>query len=396
MAAHKDRVFEDWWPLPRSLDLVRAPVDRVADALGRELARILPDEPCESGWVAFESVDAVFRSVDVMTNVGTVFVALPTRGDWTAVWNNSFLCDGYDSLCHNLTRLEGLDTLHWSSSDSDGPFQAGTTFAYRSARDGGEITRYVQCARNGPRWSFCARGEPLPGEPTDAYTKRNKRERMNEALLARLLERLGAEPWRERSYDLPGARCFRLRRTHPPSSVTARRTADVLGRGALPPEEGPELEGPPSYLRERVRAPAATGPAAALSDRAWCGHREPLAWIHEVVVGGVDRFTVRLPRAGATGGPRAVQVAGADGSPAPFFVYDSRRHPASHDYASSEEPALGAPIACEGCGGTAFGVAVGFEVPSDASSADDTSWFALAVRCARCGAGGLAYEDETA
>ena len=71
---------------------------------------------------------------------------------------------------------------------------------------------------------------------------------------------------------------------------------------ALPPEEGPELEGPPSYLRERVRAPAATGPAAALSDRAWCGHREPLAWIHEVVVGGVDRFTVRLPRAGATGG----------------------------------------------------------------------------------------------
>lgn len=228
MAAHKDSVFETWWPLTRALDLVRAPVGVVAEHLTSELARYCPDEPFDSSWRQFENVDAVFRSVDELTNFPTVFFALPTHGEWTVLWNNSFLCDGYDSLCFNLTRLHGLDTLHWSSGDTDGPFQAGTVFSYRDARDLGAVTRRVYCCRDNSRWEFSERGTPLPEEPTAGYSKRIKRERLNEALMMQFLARLGAEPWRERFYALPGAPCFQLRRLNFPKTISTRRRADVV------------------------------------------------------------------------------------------------------------------------------------------------------------------------
>ena len=41
-------------------------------------------------------------------------------------------------------------------------------------------------------------------------------------------------------------------------------------------------------------------------------------------------------------------------------------------------------------------IAVGFEVPLDAESANDTSWFALATECAGCGLTRIAFDDETA
>ena len=41
-------------------------------------------------------------------------------------------------------------------------------------------------------------------------------------------------------------------------------------------------------------------------------------------------------------------------------------------------------------------IAVGFEAPLDAESANDTSWFALATECADCGLTDIAFDHETA
>ena len=40
----------------------------------------------------------------VFTNVSTCYLVLPTHSRWTVRWNNSFLCDGYDSLCWRALR----------------------------------------------------------------------------------------------------------------------------------------------------------------------------------------------------------------------------------------------------------------------------------------------------
>jgi len=387
MLSHKDPVFERWWPLPASLDLVRAPIAQVADLLRAEIGRLFPGMPVEAEWLAFHDIGALFRSVDVMTNVPTQYFALPTHSAWTVLWTNSFLCDGYDSLCHNLSRLHQVDTLHWSSSDTDGTFQAGTTFAYRRAADGGAIARHVQCARNDTRWSFEARGEPLPSEPVEGYAKRIKRERLNEAVMAQILAGLGAEPWREHFYDLPATRVFCLR-SPVGESVTRREVREVLSRVAATGSDA-DLDGPPRYLTGRVGAARPGRVSDLLVDRAWCGHGEACAGIYDVGAPKAQ-FGVRLSR---PAGPAAVQVTN-EGST--FLLYDSRQHPAHVSFGASASPSFGASLACRRCGGQVFELAVGFEVPADASDSEDTSWFALAVRCVGCGLDEIVYDDETA
>lgn len=53
-------------------------------------------------------------------------------------------------------------------------------------------------------------------------------------------------------------------------------------------------------------------------------------------------------------------------------------------------------VACPSCHGESFTVPVGFEVPSDSQGPDNTSWFAVAVECARCQWHGIIFDNETA
>lgn len=88
-----------WWPLPVSFDLVCAPIKVVAFAVLDEVTRFAAGEQLSSAWVPFSSIGQVFGSVSEFTNIPTVYFVLPTRSEWSVLWNNSFLCDGYDSLC---------------------------------------------------------------------------------------------------------------------------------------------------------------------------------------------------------------------------------------------------------------------------------------------------------
>lgn len=53
-----------------------------------------------------------------------------------------------------------------------------------------------------------------------------------------------------------------------------------------------------------------------------------------------------------------------------------------------------APYQC-GCHSERFKVAVGFEVSGDSEEPEDTSWFALAVQCEKCGKRQVIFDDET-
>jgi hypothetical protein len=213
-----------WWPLPDSLDLVRAPIRVVAAAVLAEVTRFVAGGELLSGWVPFSSLDQVFGSVTVFTNSPTVYFVIPTPSDWTVLWNNSFLCDGYDSLCWCLTTNHGLCTMHWRSSDEDTVFQAGSFFTFRGKSQMGVSERSVYCGKNDRRWEFDAIGDPLPEEDLPSYAARRKRDRLTEHGMLKLLDRLGANPWHDEFYQAGEA--FRIERVAFPETISQKSFKD--------------------------------------------------------------------------------------------------------------------------------------------------------------------------
>jgi hypothetical protein len=220
-----------WWPTTQSLDLVEGPVAAVAAAVEAEVVRFLEGEAVITSWEAFASLDAAFRAAPEFANVPTFYLVLPSRSRWTVLWNNSFLCDGYDSLCWCLTKNHRLTTVHWSAHDQSTTFQVGAAFCHRRWSGTTVVERSVQVAQEDERWSFRQSGQPLPEEDVRSYGARRKRERLDEALMAQLLARLGATPWSEEFYAVPEQRVFVLRRARLPAAVIRRPASDVVRAG---------------------------------------------------------------------------------------------------------------------------------------------------------------------
>jgi len=407
MSAVKDQVFEDWWPLGQSMTLVRVPISRVALAFEQEGMR-LSEYICGGAdnfmWVRHSSIAELFQSVKKFTISPTIHYAIPTKTDWTVVWDNSSDCQGHSSFAHCLTRFYRLETIHFRSTDRDSIMLAGTHFTYSKAGAGAEpVKRDVYCCSVGSRWEFRERGERLPEEDAARYNRKRKRERLDEEGMMELLMRFGIHPWREATYNFQ-ARCFRMlhaklfkssetitfQQIHDRSRNAADRQAET--RSSSQNVEDEELKGPPDYLRGKCKRAGKKGPARLLADGKWCGHGEELFWLYEIATKDDSDFMLQLPNGDC---PPVVQVFPQSGGPA-FSIYDSRRHPASVFINSQKPPAFRPVEVCSKCGSTLFRIAVGFEVPLDAESANDTSWFALATECAGCGFNRIAFDDETA
>jgi hypothetical protein len=222
--------IQRWWPTTQTLDLVEGTPDIVATAVHSEISRYVGTEIVTISQETFNSLDAAFGAAPDFSNVPTFFLVLPTRSKWTVLWNNSFLCDGYDSLCHNLTFNHGLTTLHWTAHDECTTMQPGTSFCHRHISGSRLIERAVQASKEDQRWHFSESGNPLAQEDTQLYQARRKRDRLNEEHMSQLLARLGAAPWHEQFYAMPG-RCHVIQRANAPVTVTKRRREDVLPYG---------------------------------------------------------------------------------------------------------------------------------------------------------------------
>jgi hypothetical protein len=224
----RSKAIQRFWPLTQSLDLVEAPLDAAAAAVHGEIARFHPGERLEASWPEAASLEAAFGTASSFASVPTLFLALPTHSPWTVLWNDCFLGDGYDSLCWCLTTHHKLATIHWSAHDEWTTFQSGASFTHRRREGEALVERSVAAAQEDERWSFRESGAPLPEEDVAGYAARRKRDRLDERRLIALLERLGARPWQEDFYALPG-RLFVLRRTAVPQTVVRRTRAEVLG-----------------------------------------------------------------------------------------------------------------------------------------------------------------------
>lgn len=224
----RDATFNEWWPATQSLDLIAGDTARVARAVHTELLRVLGGETVRHTEAACHDFGSALSLATDFTNVPTLLVVVPTHSKWSALWCNSFLCDGYDSLCYCLTMNHGLTTMHWSAHDSATTFQAGASFTYRTATAHGMQERSVYAGNNDGRWTFAEAGPPLPEEDVSLYKMRRKRDRLNEVVMQSLLARLGARPWRSEFYALPG-RCHVLSRPDAPRSIVRRTASSVRG-----------------------------------------------------------------------------------------------------------------------------------------------------------------------
>jgi hypothetical protein len=216
-----------WWPTTQSLDLVDGSIETVAAAIETEFSRFAASENIKSSWFGFRTLGEAFASAPYFANVVSHFVVLPTRSNWVVIWNNSFLCDGYDSLCWCLTTHHNLPTIHWSAHDDWTTTQSGASFIYRRNEGSELIERSVAVVQEDKRWIFHASGPILPQERPPDYTARRRRDRLNEKNLMALLKLLGAEPWSESFYDLAQRSAFVLSRPAPSKAIT-RAAEEVI------------------------------------------------------------------------------------------------------------------------------------------------------------------------
>ena len=224
----RSAAIERWWPATQSLDLVDGPVELVAKAVEAEVLRFVNGEAVTTSWQPFPSLDAAFGMASEFANVPTFYLVLPTTSRWTVLWNNSFLCDGYDSLCWCLTTNHGFTTIHWSAHDDVTTFQPGASFTYRCSLPSGTTERSVYVGREDQRWLFHESGHPLPEEAVHEYKAKRVRDRLNERLVAEFLGRLGAYPWSEDFYATASSPCFVIGRSAAPATIVRRKVSDVV------------------------------------------------------------------------------------------------------------------------------------------------------------------------
>ena len=224
----RSQTIQSWWPTTQSLDLVEGPIQSVASALETEIKEFIKGEKIHSSWEQFSSLGAAFQAAPDFTNVPTFFIVLPTRSRWSVLWNNCFLCDGYDSLCLCLTKNHRLTTVHWSSHDDWTTFQSGSRFIHRRFFGGRIAERSVHTAQDDKRWHFYASGDPLPEEDTSVYSAPRKQDRLNEKAMAALLSRFGAAPLSDEFYTVNDSPAFVLQRTNPPPTVLRRPRSEVV------------------------------------------------------------------------------------------------------------------------------------------------------------------------
>jgi len=160
-----------------------------------------------------------------------------------------------------------------------------------------------------------------------------------------------------------------------------------------------DINNAPDYIKPFVTQPAPSGVAELLSDGSWCGHGEELYRVYDIIENGNLNFQIKLPDMVIDElFPTAIRATSVRNQKE-FLIYDTRQHPASwyavEDNAKNETK-FHTHHSCEKCGGVIFKLSVGFEIPVDSSSPDDTSWFALATECTQCGDRTISFEDETA
>lgn len=234
-------------------------------------------------------------------------------------------------------------------------------------------------------------GAPLDGELDRDALEKGVKSRDAASTLRRLLVAIGLPDALDAAAYAPGAPFFTV--TAP--RAAAPREDDGASRAASLARTDDET--PPSYLAPYARKPKKTGPSVLLADGSFCGHGEPRFGVWDLAVDGNKELVVELPL------PEeekrlwpVVRVASSKSTKEKVLAYDSRAVvSALASGGANGKPTGTKGLACPACTARIFQVSVGFEIPEDSTGPDDTSWFALAVRCLKCRREDVVWQHES-
>lgn len=370
--------------IPKALDLVRA----TPHVAGYALAHMLED-PRASVVVS----ETHLRPDDLMKLAKGVaddrsadtrrYLVFETRSGWSVVWATSAGEPWNDGVAKQLAKVSGLTAAH-AGYDDDDPRGARLEFVLHTE---GGLARQVS-VMGGRRVSTLALGDPIEGEPERAVLEAGVQNRDAAGALRELLVRASLpDPWDPSSYVAGGA-MFAIACTF--------GAAPVFGGSASARSNHRVVETPPGYLAPYARKPKKKGPAALLQDGAFCGHGEPRFGIWDIELSGADVLLVELPQPGDDDGAWPVVRVARPLRPSDFVLaYDSRVVASAEGDQAKRAATPTEALVCS-CGARTFAVSVGFEIPGDSTSPEDTSWFALAVRCATCRHAQIVWDHESA
>ncbi|MCL2155659.1 MAG: hypothetical protein FWH53_08350 [Leptospirales bacterium] len=223
----KDMLYKELFPLTQSFGLVFGNVAEVANAVYNEIKRYTKNENgIELKHTILKNVDEVICN-NKFTSVPTKVIVFPTITKWTIIWNNSFLCNGWDSLCYNLSNLYKFETFHFCSHDTITTMLPGSYFYYRYFENDILQERYVwACKNDNNKWEFIEKGDECYFETVENYKERIIKNRLNEEKMKELFNKMGINPWDDAVYKI-NEMYYTISRTKYPETIKEKDITEI-------------------------------------------------------------------------------------------------------------------------------------------------------------------------
>ena len=316
----------------------------------------------------------------------TTYFVLDVPSEWKLVWSAVDQAVWDDGVVGRLAKEAALPTVFAAFDDGD-PRGSRIELVFNDGSD--RFARKISVL-GGRKVSTLALGTPLHDEPQRSILEAHVERRDAAGGLRELLIRTGfPDVWNPSLWD-EAADVIAV-------TQSLRGLAPVLGGPTAGPKSDVSKalsETPPRYLAPYARRAEKAPPATLLLAGEFCGHGEPRFGVWDVEVFGATALFVEVPGAEDPGWA-VVRVASPARPGEPVLVYDSREV-VSMEASGDEEPTPTSPLHCTNCGARTFRVSVGFEIHGESESPEDTSWFALAVRCTKCRRAEIAWDHESA
>lgn len=184
-------VVAHWWPVTQDFGLVRADVQRVAEArsaqyraAGLDVAVTALEEP----------LDHCFARLEPLSPAPSRELFLATSFGWTAFFQNGARGSDPDLPMMQLSRTLGVTTLRACITAEAARYPAVILAIYDTPAAGGDADhnrRAIVAGNDGGRWTFEQHGAPYPFEDLAKYLQRRTRDRFTADMLWSYLGQLG-------------------------------------------------------------------------------------------------------------------------------------------------------------------------------------------------------------
>jgi len=158
--------------------------------------------------LADESLDSLIRHLLPLANMHTRFLFVPTRGQWTAFFDNSWCGSDPASICSYLAEQIGCLGIRavWvpnTFKERKGHLGAVIFEVYDKPNPILNIRRSICLINDGnwtTKWDFETSGEPFDFEDVERYKTRRKTDRFTPEMLDNYLKALGIDAFSEDFY----------------------------------------------------------------------------------------------------------------------------------------------------------------------------------------------------